>query len=74
MSSLRRVIDIFGRVLFGFRVLLLLFTACQIWATSVQESRTQSRLRTRLQLETSSHATRNALPQESALDQLPASF
>jgi sortase A len=71
MSSLRRVVDIVGRVLIGFGVLLLLFTAYQIWGTSVQESRTQSGLRTQLQQETNSHVTRNALAQASALDRLP---
>ncbi len=42
------MVDIFGRVLIGFGVLLLLFTAYQIWGTSVQESSTQSGLRTQL--------------------------
>ena len=48
MSTLRRVVDIFGRVLIGLGVLLLLFTAYQIWGTSVQEAHTQSGLRTQL--------------------------
>ena len=71
MSTLRRVVDIFGRVLIGLGVLLLLFTAYQIWGTSVQESHTQSGLRTQLQQETNSDAVRRALAQESALDKLP---
>ena len=71
MSTLRRVADIFGRVLIGLGVLLLLFTAYQIWGTSVQEARTQSGLRTQLQHETDNNAIRNALAQESALDKLP---
>jgi sortase A len=71
MPLLRRVVDIIGRVLIGFGVLLLLFTAYQIWGTSVQESRTQSGLRTQLQQETNSDAIRNALAQKSAFDKLP---
>jgi sortase A len=71
MSTLRRVVDILGRVLIGLGVLLLLFTAYQIWGTSVQEAHTQSRLRTQLQQETNSEAVRHALAEESALDKLP---
>jgi sortase A len=71
MSTSRRVVDIFGRVLIGLGALLLLFTAYQIWGTAAQESRTQSGLRTQLQQETNSDAIRNALAQESALDTLP---
>ena len=71
MSTLRRVVDIFGRILIGLGVLLLLFTAYQIWGTSVQEARTQSSLRTQLQHETDNDTIRNALAQESALDKLP---
>src|ERR1700689_5388362 len=71
MSTLRRVVDILGRVLIGLGVLLLLFTAYQIWGTSVQEARTQSGLRTQLQAETNSDAVRRALAEESALDKLP---
>jgi sortase A len=71
MSTLRRVVDIFGRVLIGLGVLLLLFTAYQIWGTSVQEAHIQSGLRTQLQQETNSDAVRQALAEESALDKLP---
>jgi sortase A len=71
MSTLRRVADILGRVLIGVGVLILLFTAYQIWGTSVQEARTQSGLRTQLQHETNNEAVRRALAQESALDKLP---
>ena len=71
MSTLRRVVDILGRVLIGLGVLLLLFTAYQIWGTAVQEARTQSGLRTQLQAETNSEAVRHALAEESALDKLP---
>jgi sortase A len=71
MSTLRRVVDIIGRVLIGLGVLLLLFTAYQIWGTSVQEAHTQSGLRSQLQQETNSDAVRRALAEESALDKLP---
>src|SRR5580692_4749188 len=71
MSTLRRVVDIIGRVLIGLGVLLLLFTAYQIWGTSVQEAHTQSGLRTQLQAETNSDAVKQALAEESALDKLP---
>jgi sortase A len=71
MSAFRRVVDIFGRVLIGLGVLVLLFTAYQIWGTSVQEAQVQSSLRSQLQKDTTSDAVRNALAQESALDKLP---
>jgi sortase A len=71
MSTLRRVVDILGRVLIGLGVLLLLFTAYQIWGTSVQEAHIQSGLRTQLQQESNSQAVRKALAEESALDKLP---
>ena len=68
MSTFRRMVDIFGRVLIGVGVLLLLFTVYQIWGTSVQESHTQAGLRTQLQQETNNTAIRNALPQGSGPD------
>ncbi len=71
MSPLRRAVDITGRVLIGAGVLLLLFTAYQIWGTSVQESHTQAGLRTQLQAETASAQIRRALAQAAALDRLP---
>jgi sortase A len=71
VSTFRRVVDIFGRVLIGLGVLVLLFTAYQIWGTSVQEARVQSGLRTQLQKDTNSDAVKRALAQESALDKLP---
>jgi len=71
VSTLRRVVDIIGRVLIGLGVLVLLFTAYQIWGTSVQEAQVQSGLRTQLQKDTSSDAVKRALAQESALDKLP---
>src|SRR5271156_1094991 len=71
MSTLRRVVDILGRVVIGLGVVLPLFAAYQIWGTSVQEAHTQSALRTQLQQETNSEAVRHALAEESALDKLP---
>jgi sortase A len=71
VSTLRRVVDIIGRVLIGLGVLVLLFTAYQIWGTSVQEAQVQSTLRTQLQKDTSSDAVKQALAEESALDKLP---
>src|SRR6202046_2206422 len=71
MYTLRRAADIFGGIIIGLGVLLLLFTAYQIWGTSVQEAHTQSGLRTQLQQESNSEAVRRALAEESALDKLP---
>jgi sortase A len=71
MSPSRRAVDISGRVLIGAGVLLLLFTAYQIWGTSLQESHTQAGLRTQLQTETASAQVRRALAQAAALDKLP---
>lgn len=71
MSPLRRVVDIFGRVLIGAGVLLLLFTAYQIWGTSYQESRTQANLRSQLQQESNSEQISHALAEATALDKLP---
>jgi sortase A len=71
MSTFRRVVDIVGRILIGGGVVLLLFTAYQIWGTSIQEAHTQSGLRTQLQQETNSEEIRHALAEESALDKLP---
>jgi sortase A len=71
VSTLRRVVDIIGRVLIGLGVLVLLFTAFQIWGTSVQEAQVQSGLRTQLQKDTSNDAVKRALAEESALDKLP---
>jgi sortase A len=71
MSPLRRVVDVFGRVLIGAGVLLLLFTAYQIWGTSIQESHAQAALRTQLQQESNSAEIRHALAEAIALDKLP---
>ena len=71
MSTFRRVVDIIGRVLIGLGVLVLLFTAYQIWGTSVQEAQVQSGLRSQLQKDTSSDAVKHALAQESTVNKLP---
>ena len=71
MSPLRRVVDIIGRVLIGAGILLLLFTAYQIWGTSYQESRTQSGLRSQLQQESKRTDSSHALAEATALDKLP---
>ena len=47
-SGLRRAADLTGRILIGAGVILLLFTAYQIWGTSIQESHSQNQLRTPL--------------------------
>ncbi len=71
MSPVRRVVDIVGRVLIGAGVLLLLFSAYQVWGTSFQESRTQAGLRHQLQQESNSAQISHALAEASALDKLP---
>jgi sortase A len=71
MSPFRRVVDICGRVLIGAGVLLLLFTAYQVWGTSIQESNTQSGLRAQLQKEANSAEIRHALAAVVALGKLP---
>ncbi len=71
MSPLRRTLDIAGRVLVGAGIVLLLFTAYQIWGTSIQEGHTQSALRSTLVQETHNNALRNAITDANALDRLP---
>ncbi|HEY1652351.1 MAG TPA: class E sortase [Acidimicrobiales bacterium] len=68
---LRQVVSITGKILIGAGVLVLLFTAYQIWGTSIQESHTQNALRNTLQAETNSQEIRHALAEASALDKLP---
>jgi sortase A len=71
MSTFRRVVDILGRVLIAAGVLLLLFTAYQIWGTSIQESHAQNALRSQLQQETDNHQIRHALTEAAAPNGLP---
>jgi sortase A len=68
---LRRAVSITGKILIGAGVLVLLFTAYQIWGTSIQESHTQNALRSTLISETNNQEIRHALTQASALDKLP---
>jgi sortase A len=68
---LRRAVSITGKILIGAGVLVLLFTAYQIWGTSIQESHTQNALRSTLISETNNQEIRHALAQASALDKLP---
>jgi sortase A len=67
----RQAVSITGKILIGAGVLVLLFTAYQIWGTSLQESHTQNALRSTLQSETNNDAIRRALAEASALDKLP---
>jgi sortase A len=66
-----RVVGIIGKVLIGAGVVLLLFTAYQIWGTSFQESHTQSNLRSSLVQESQNAQVKRALAQAAALDKLP---
>ena len=68
---LRQVLSITGKVLIGAGVLLLLFTAYQIWGTALQESQSQTALRNTLVGETNSGETQQALAEVSAPDRLP---
>jgi sortase A len=68
---MRRAVDIFGRVLIGLGVVLLLFTAYQIWGTSIQEAHTQAALRNTLVHQTNNEQIRKALTDATALDALP---
>lgn len=60
-----------GKTLIGVGVVLLLFVAYQIWGTSIQESRSQSDLRTTLAHETTDTQVQRALAEATALDKLP---
>ncbi len=66
-----RVLGVFGKVLIGAGVILLLFAAYQIFGTTFQEEHTQSQLRTSLEHETNNAAIRHALAEATALDKLP---
>jgi sortase A len=68
---LRQVLSITGKVLIGAGVLLLLFTAYQIWGTSLQEAQSQTTLRSTLVGETNNQEIQHALAETSALDRLP---
>jgi sortase A len=68
---MRRVLAVVGKILIGAGVILLLFTAYQIWGTALQESHTQAQLRTTLVQETNNQQIQRALAQAAALDKLP---
>ena len=68
---LRRTISITGKILIGAGILVLLFTAYQIWGTGIEESHAQASLRSTLYSETNSQEIRHALAEASALDKLP---
>lgn len=58
-----RLLGIVARVLLGAGILLVLFTAYQIWGTSWVESRTQSTLRSTLRREIPASVRHDAAPQ-----------
>jgi sortase A len=68
---LRQAVSITGKILIGAGILVLLFTAYQIWGTSIQESHTQNALRSTLISETNNQEIRHALAEAAALDKLP---
>ncbi|HXA72604.1 MAG TPA: class E sortase [Acidimicrobiales bacterium] len=68
---LRQAVSITGKILIGAGILVLLFTAYQIWGTSIQESHTQNALRSTLISETNNQEVRHALAEAAALDKLP---
>lgn len=68
---LRQAVSITGKILIGAGILVLLFTAYQIWGTSIQESHAQDALRNTLISETNSQEIRHALAEAAALNKLP---
>jgi sortase A len=67
----RQAVSITGKVLIGAGILVLLFTAYQIWGTSIQEAHTQDALRNTLISETNSQEIRHSLAEAAALNKLP---
>lgn len=63
--GIRRVLAGFGVLLVGAGTLLLLFTAYQLWGTSLAESHTQAGLRAKLQRELPHPLHHDAVPQTS---------
>jgi sortase A len=66
-----RVLGVIGKVLIGAGVVVLLFTAYQVWGTSFQEGHTQNVLRHSLQKEAQSSLVAQALANAAALNKLP---
>jgi sortase A len=72
LSGFRRTADLTGRILIGAGVILLLFTAYQLWGTSIQESHSQNQLRKQLTSETHHTAVVHALDAAGAPNTLPS--
>ena len=70
-SGLRRAADLTGRILIGAGIILLLFTAYQIWGTSIQESHSQNQLRKQLTSEAHRKSVVHALNEASAVNVIP---
>jgi sortase A len=68
---LRQAASITGKILIGAGILVLLFTAYQIWGTSILESHTQNALRNTLIAETNNQEIRHALAEAAAINKLP---
>jgi sortase A len=66
-----RAVGFIGKVLIGAGIVLLLFTAYQVFGTSLQESHTQSALRSTLAKESANAEIKRALAEADALDKLP---
>ena len=71
-SGFRRAADLTGRILIGAGVILLLFTAYQIWGTSLQESHSQNQLRNQLKSETHQAAVVHGLDAAGAPNTMPS--
>jgi sortase A len=70
-SGFRRTVDLTGRILIGAGIILLLFTAYQIWGTSLQESHAQSQLRKQFESEGTKRSVAHALTAASQGAALP---
>jgi sortase A len=66
-----RALGIIGRILIGAGIVLLLFTAYQVWGTAFQEGHTQNTLRKTLEKEAKNSQVEQALAEAAALDKLP---
>jgi sortase A len=66
-----RVVGFFGKILIVAGIVLLLFTAYQVFGTSFQEAHTQSVLRSTLEKESANAEIKHALAEADALDKLP---
>jgi sortase A len=69
--AVRRTVNIAGRVLIVAGVVVLLFTAYQLWGTSVQEAHTQADLRSQLAHEAKGHEARQAFSNVADPGKLP---